>query len=395
VTRGVEEESRLRRPGTLAAFGTTVFAEMSALAAAAGAINLGQGFPDEDGPVVLLDAAQEAIKQGHNQYPPGRGIPQLLKAVAHHERHWWGLDLDPESEILVTAGATEAIAAAVLGLCTTGDEVLTFEPYYDSYAATIELAGARRRVVPLRPPDWSFDVAELEAAVSPATRLLLLNTPHNPTGHVFSSEELSAIARVCVEHDLIAVTDEVYEHLVFEDEHRLVGLLPGMRERTLKISSAGKTFSATGWKIGWIVGPPQLVEAVKAVKQFLTYACGTPFQHAVAVGLGLDDEYFTATAAALKERRDRFCDGLDRLGWAVNRPQATYFVTVDIRQFGAEDGYEFCRSLVPDVGVAAVPTEVFFDDKELGRPLIRFAFCKRFEVLDEALKRLGRLPVTA
>ncbi|HEV8064735.1 MAG TPA: aminotransferase class I/II-fold pyridoxal phosphate-dependent enzyme [Acidimicrobiales bacterium] len=386
-------KSSLERPGTLASFGTTVFAEMSALALAAGAINLGQGFPDEDGPLAVLEAAVAAIRSGANQYPPGRGVPELLEAIAAHERHWWGYSVDPASEVLVTAGATEGIAAVVLGLCQTGDEVVTFEPYYDSYAATIELAGAKRRVVRLRSPDWSFDPADLEAAITPATRLVLLNTPHNPTGKVFSAEELATVARLCVERDLIAVTDEVYEHLVFEGEHRLLASFPGMRQRTIKISSAGKTFSATGWKIGWVLGPSHLVEAAKAVKQFLTFAGGTPFQHAVSTGLGLPDDYFSGACAALRTRRDRFCDGLAQLGWTVNRPAATYFATVDIRQFGAEDGWAFCRSLVPDVGVAAVPTEVFFDDKAAGKPLIRFAFCKRLDVIDDALERLADVPL--
>ncbi len=368
---------------------------MSALAAATGAINLGQGFPDEDGPQAVLAAAAAAIGAGANQYPPGRGVPELLDAVAAHEERWWGSAVDPDCEILVTAGATEGIAATVLGLCEAGDEVVTFEPFYDSYAATIELAGAVRRVVALHPPDWSFDPAELEAAITPATRLLLLNTPHNPTGHVFSTDELATVAAACIEHDLVAVTDEVYEHLVFDGDHQLLGNMPGMRERTLKISSAGKTFSATGWKIGWVLGPAHLVEAVKSVKQFLTYASGTPFQHAIAAGLGLDDAYFEAAAAALRARRDRFCDGLKQLGWSVNRPQATYFATVDIRQFAEEDGWEFCRSLATSAGVAAVPAEVFFDDKTAGRPLIRFAFCKRFEVIDTALERLAKVkPVT-
>ncbi len=380
---------KLARSGRLAAYGTTVFAEMSALAAVHGAINLGQGFPDADGPGVLLDAAVEAIRRGANQYPPGRGVPELLQAIARHEERWWAQSFDPDSEILVTAGATEAIAATVLALCEAGDEVLTFEPYYDSYAATIELSGARRRVVSLRSPEWSFDAEELAGAVTPATRLILLNSPHNPTGKVFSLRELELVARLCVEHDLIAVTDEVYEHLVFDGVHVPLGSLPGMRERTLKISSAGKTFSATGWKIGWVIGPARLVESVRAVKQFLTFASGTPFQYAVAAALTLGDDYFATATATLRGRRDRLCDGLAALGWSLARPQATYFAVVDIRQFGEEDGRSFCRALVADPGVAAIPTEVFYDDKEAGRPLVRFAFCKQAEVIDEAVRRLA------
>ncbi len=388
-------ETASQRPGRLAAYGTTVFAEMSALALARGAINLGQGFPDEDGPKAVLEAAVDAIRRGANQYPPGRGVPELLRSIAAHEERWWSQRYDADSEILVTAGATEAIAAAMLGLCQPGDEVVTFEPYYDSYAATIELAGARRRVVRLRAPDWSFDEGELRAAVTPATRLVLLNSPHNPTGKVFSREELEVVARLCVEHDLIAVTDEVYEHLVFDGDHIPLASLSGMRERTVKISSAGKTFSVTGWKIGWLLGPAALVDAVRSVKQFLTYASGTPLQYAVAIGLELDDDYFVSAAEALRARRDRFCDGLGRLGWDVSRPQATYFATVDIGQFGAEDGWAFCRSLVADPAVAAIPTEVFFDDALAGRTRIRFAFCKRPEIIDEALRRLAGVPLKA
>ncbi len=367
---------------------------MTALAAVHGAINLGQGFPDTDGPDVLLEAAVEAIRGGANQYPPGRGVPELLRAIADHEERWWSQRYDPASEILVTAGATEAIAAAVLGLCQPGDEVLTFEPYYDSYAATIELAGARRRVVKLRRPGWAFDPDELAAAVTPSTKVVLLNSPHNPTGKVFSAAELELIARLCIEHDLVAVTDEVYEHLVFDGVHVPLASLPGMRERTLKISSAGKTFSATGWKIGWLLGPAGLVEAARSVKQFLTYASGTPFQFAVARALALDDAYFAASAGDLAERRDRFCDGVRQLGWELEKPQATYFAVVDIGQFGEHDGWSFCHDLVADPGVAAIPTEVFYDDREAGRPLVRFAFCKQLGVLDEAVRRLGGVRLT-
>jgi N-succinyldiaminopimelate aminotransferase len=368
-----------------------VFAEMSALAVAHGAINMGQGFPDSDGPDEVLDAAVDAIRRGANQYPPGRGVPELLQAIATHEERFWGQVYDPDTEILVTAGATEAIAAAILALCQAGDEVVTFEPYYDSYAATIDLSGAHRKVVTLRAPRWDFDLGELDRAVTAATRAILLNTPHNPTGKVFRREELEAIARLCVEHDLVAITDEVYEHLVFDGLHVPLASLPGMRERTVKISSAGKTFSATGWKIGWVLAPAPLLDAVRSVKQFLTYASGTPFQYAVAAGLSLPDEYFVSTTAGLEARRDRFCDGLASIGWSIARPEATYFAIVDIQQFGQDDGWAFCRSLVRDPGVAAVPTEVFYDDKSAGRPLIRFAFCKRLEVIDEAVERLQSL----
>jgi N-succinyldiaminopimelate aminotransferase len=291
-------------------FGTTIFAEMSALAVATGSINLGQGFPDEDGPPEVFDAAVTAIREHHNQYPPGIGVPELRHAVAAHQAKWWSLEYDPDTEVLVTAGATEAIAAALLALCEPGSHVVTFEPYYDSYAACIALAGAQRRVVQLRTPDWSFDAAALERAITPKTRVLLLNSPHNPTGKVFSVEELELIARLCVEHDLVAITDEVYEHLVFEGRHVPLATLPGMRERTVTISSGGKTFSCTGWKVGWLCAPPDFVDAVKTVKQFLTYVNGGPFQYGVAVGLGLPADRILELAAVLGEKRERLSAGL-------------------------------------------------------------------------------------
>ncbi len=368
---------------------------MSALADANGAVNLGQGFPDEDGPAEVLEAALEAIRRGRNQYPPGRGLPELRRAIARHQEQYYSIELDPESEVLVTTGATEAIAAAVLGLTRPGDEVVTFEPYYDSYAATIELAGARRRVVTLRPPGWGFDPEELRRAVTERTRLVLLNTPHNPTGRVFTQAELDVVAELCREQDLIAVTDEVYEHLVFEGVHVPLSTLPGMRERTVTISSAGKTFSTTGWKIGWATGPAALLERVRAVKQFLTFASGTPFQLAVATGLRLPDDAFEAIRSGHQAGRDLFCDGLERLGWRVLRPQATYFATADVSAFGYRDGWSFCRHLATDAKVAAIPTEVFYDDKEAGRHLVRFAFCKRAEVIEEALARLEGLRAEA
>ncbi len=391
----VTTPSALRRTGRLDSFGTTVFAEMSALAATTGAVNLGQGFPDEDGPPEVLEAAVRAIRDGHNQYPPGRGVPELLEAVAAHQERFYGLRLDAGSEVLVTAGATEAIAASVLGLSAPGDEVVTFEPYYDSYAATIELAGATRKVVALRPPAWNFDPDELRRAVTARTSLLLLNSPHNPTGKVFTPEELALISEVCRERDVVAVTDEVYEHLVFDGRHLPLAGFPEMSERTVTISSAGKTFSTTGWKIGWATGPAALLERVRAVKQFLTFASGTPFQLAVATGLRLPDDAFEAIRSGHQAGRDLFCDGLERLGWRVLRPQATYFATADVSAFGYRDGWSFCRHLATDAKVAAIPTEVFYDDKEAGRHLVRFAFCKRAEVIEEALARLEGLRAEA
>jgi N-succinyldiaminopimelate aminotransferase len=376
----------------LAGFGTTIFAEMSALAARTGAINLGQGFPDTDGPAAVIEAAARAMRAGANQYPPGPGIPALRAAIAEHQRRFYGIALDPDGEALVTTGATEAIAAALLALCEPGDEVVTFEPYYDSYAACIALADARRRPVTLRPPDYALDPDALAAAFSPRTRLVLLNSPHNPTGKVFTRAELELVATHCRERDVIAVTDEVYEHLVFDGrEHVPLSTLPGMAERTLTISSAGKTFSLTGWKIGWATGPRALVSATQTAKQFLTFVSGAPFQPAIAEALGLPDAYYASFRAGLQAKRDRLCAGLEAAGLDVLRPAGTYFVTVDIRSLGEEDGRAFCLALPERAGVVAVPTVVFYDDKEAGRPLVRFAFCKRDDVIDEAAARLARL----
>ncbi len=375
----------------LQGFGTTIFAEMSALAVETGAVNLGQGFPDTDGPPVVAQAAIDAIKAGHNQYPPLLGIEPLREAVAAHRAKYRGQHFDPASEVLITTGATEALAASLLALTGPGDEVVTFEPYYDSYAAGIAMSGAQRKVVTLRGADFVFDPAELEAAFTPRTKLLLLNTPHNPTGKVFSREELETIARVCVDHDVLAVTDEVYEHLVFDGEHIALATLPGMAERTVTISSAGKIFSFTGWKIGWACGPAPLVAAVRTAKQFLTYVSGAPFQHAVTTGLGLGPEFFESYTADMRTKRDRLCAGLAAAGFDVIVPQGTYFATVDIRSVGATDGIEFCLSLPHRCGVVAVPTQVFYDNEEAGAHLVRFAFCKRDEVLDEASARLLKL----
>jgi N-succinyldiaminopimelate aminotransferase len=378
-------------------FGTTIFTEMSALAVRTGSINLGQGFPDTDGPDEMLAAAAEALRSGANQYPPLAGIPALRAAVTAHEQRFWALSRDPDTEVVVTAGATEAVAAAILGLCEPGDEVVCFEPYYDSYAASITLAGAVRRPVTLRPGPagrYVFDEAALRAAFGPRTRLVLLNSPHNPTGKVFTRAELDLIAALCREHDAYAVTDEVYEHLVFTDAaepHTPLASLPGMGERTLRISSAGKTFSCTGWKVGWATGPAPLVATVQRVKQFLTFVNAGPLQPAVAVALGLPDAYFTGFRAGLQARRDRLVTGLTEAGFAVLPSEGTYFITADITPLGGTDGAEFCRSLPGRCGVVAVPTQVFYDHREEGRRLIRFAFCKREDVIDEAAQRLTKL----
>jgi N-succinyldiaminopimelate aminotransferase len=375
-------------------FGTTIFAEMSALAARTGSVNLGQGFPDTDGPASMLDAAAEALHSGHNQYPPGPGIPALRAAIAAHQREYWQLDYDPDTEVLVTAGATEAIAASILALCEPGDEVVCFEPYYDSYAASIALAHAVRRPVTLRPGSdgrYGFDADELRAAFGPRTRLVLLNSPHNPTGKVFTRSELALIAALCVEHDAYAVTDEVYEHLVFDGKHEPLADFPGMRERTVQISSAGKTFSCTGWKVGWACGPAPLVSAVLRVKQFLTFVNAGPLQPAVAHALALPPSYFHEFREDLRAKRDLLVAGLTEAGFGVYAPEGTYFVTADVTPLGGTDGVDFCRALPERCGVVAVPTQVFYDDVEAGRRMIRFAFCKRPEVLTEAVSRLGKL----
>jgi N-succinyldiaminopimelate aminotransferase len=371
----------------LAGFGTTIFTEMSALAERTGAINLGQGFPDYDGPPEVLEAAQAAIRAGRNQYAPLPGVPALRAAIAEHQARFYGIELDPATQVQVTMGATEAITAALLGLCEPGDEVLALDPSYDSYSAAAAMAGASFATVPLHPPDWRFDPDELAAAVTPRTRLLLLNTPHNPTGRVLDRDELAAVAAVCIERDLLAVTDEVYEHLVFDGEHVPLATLPGMAERTVTISSLGKTFSVTGWKVGWASGPAELVGAVRAAKQFLTFAGATPFQHAGAAALRLGDAWYSACADDLRRKRDHLVAGLEAAGLRVLVPQGTYFANVEI----AGDGAEWCRALVPRAGVVAIPTSVFSTDPERLRPFVRFAFCKRLPVIDAAASRLAAL----
>ncbi|MGW3088022.1 pyridoxal phosphate-dependent aminotransferase [Streptomyces sp. NPDC001108] len=375
-------------------FGTTIFAEMSALAVRTGSINLGQGFPDTDGPEEVREAAVRALREGKgNQYPPGPGVPELRTAIADHQRRFHGLAVDPDTEVLVTAGATEAIAAAMLALLEPGDEVIAFEPFYDSYAACIAMAGAQRVPLTLRAPSFRPDLDELRSKITPRTRLLLLNTPHNPTGTVLTREELTAIAELAVAHDLLVVTDEVYEHLVFEGEHIPMASLPGMRERTVTISSAGKSFSYTGWKVGWVTAPAPLVTAVRTAKQYLTYVSAGPFQYAIAEALRLPDTYFDTFRADLRRKRDLLADGLRAAGFEVHRPQGTYFITTDISPFGETDALAFCRALPERHGVVAVPNSVFYDDPEAGRSLVRFTFCKRDEVLREAVGRLKRSDV--
>ncbi|GAA1251867.1 pyridoxal phosphate-dependent aminotransferase [Prauserella halophila] len=374
-------------------FTSTVFAEMTALATRTGAVNLGQGFPDTDGPAGMLDAARDALYGGANQYPPGPGRPELRRAIAEH-RTRYGLDYDPDTEVLVTTGATEAIAASLLALADRGDEVIAIEPYYDSYAAAIAMAGAERRTVPLTSDGTRFalDVDALRAAVTPRTRAILVNSPHNPTGTVFTSDELTAIAEVCVEHDLVAVQDEVYEHLTFDDiEHTPLATLPGMRERTVSISSAGKTFNCTGWKIGWVCAPAELVTAVKTTKQFLTFVSGGPLQPAVAHALTNELSWVEQLREALSTKRDRLSKGLTDAGFSVWPSAGTYFVCADVRPLGFTDAEDLAWRLPELVGVAAVPVKVFTDHPDEWNHVLRFAFSKRDEVLDEAVERLHQL----
>lgn len=369
-------------------FGTTIFSEMSALATRTGALDLGQGSPDTDGPDEIVEAVTTAMRSRANQYPPLPGVPALCAAIADHQRRRFGLLLDAQAGVQVTFGATEAIAATMLGLLEPGNAVVVLEPFYDSYAATIAMAGAVRRLVTLRPPDFAVDLDALAVAAAGA-RMLLLNSPHNPTGRVLTRAELRAIAAICVEHDLIAVADEVYEHLVFDGEHVPLATLPGMAARTLTISSAGKSFSFTGWKVGWCSGPPELVAGVRSAKQFLTFAGATPFQHAIAGALTDVERHVVPLRASLRANRDRLCDGLRRAGFGVSVPQGTYFVNADVAPLGVRDAAEWCRELPARVGVVAIPTAAFYDDAEAGRTLVRFAFCKRPEVIEEAVDRLA------
>jgi N-succinyldiaminopimelate aminotransferase len=373
-------------------FGTTIFTEMSARALATGSINLGQGFPDTDGPQSVARRAMHAIAGGEgNQYPPLPGVPPLRQAVVRHQQRFYGLAVDPDSEVLVTAGATEAIAASILALTEPGDEVVAFEPFYDSYAATIAMAGATRVGLTLRPPAFRPDLDQLESLITARTRLLLINTPHNPTGMVLTRAETEAIAEIAISRDLLVVTDEVYEHLTYGVRHFPLATIPGMRERTVTISSGGKAFGFTGWKVGWVTSTPELVTAVRTAKQFLTFVASGPLQFAIADALDLPDEYYTAFAADLAAKRDLLSAGLAEIGFGVYPSDGTYFVTSDITALGETDGVEFCLGLPERAGVVAIPSSVFYDDKEAGRTQVRFAFCKRREVLEDALSRLAVL----
>ena len=375
----------------LRGLGATIFAEMSALAVATDSINLGQGFPDVDGPDEIKQIVVDGVWGGRNQYAPGNGAAELKAAIVAHQKRFYGIELDVDDEVLVTAGATEAVTAAMLALVDTGDEVIALEPYYDSYSAAIAMAGGVRVPVTLRAPDFRLDVDRLRAAVTPRTKLILLNSPHNPTGVVLTRDELQAVADVAIEHDLIVVTDEVYEHLVYDGSHLPISTLPGMFERTLTISSAGKTFAFTGWKVGWATGPEELVAAIRTTKQFMTFTNAAPMQPAIAHGLSMPDSYFTTLTTDLRRKRDLLSAGLARAGFDVFASQGTYFVTADIRPLGYDDGLAFCRELPKLAGVVAIPHSVFYDHVEIGRPLVRFAFCKRDAVLAEAVDRVGKL----
>ncbi len=385
----------VRPAARLAGIAPTVFAEMSALALRTGSVNLGQGFPDVDGPASVVAAAARAMQAGANQYAPGWGVPALREAVARHQLRHYGIELDPTSEVAVTTGATEAVAAAVLGLVDPGDEVVVLEPYYDSYTAMIQMAGGVRRPVTLRAPDFRLDVDGLRAAVGPRTRYVLLNSPHNPTGTVLTRAELEAVAAVAIEHDLVVITDEVYEHLVFTGhEHVPISTLPGMAERTLTLSSVGKSWSFTGWKVGWATGPAALVAAMVSAKQWLTFTSGAPLQPAVAWALDEEPDFPRRLAVDLEGRRDLLCAGLARTGLEVRVPEGTYFAVTDTRSLGWPDARSFCAALPERAGVVAIPMAFFYDDQDAARHLVRWTFCKRTEVLEDALTRLGGADLT-
>jgi N-succinyldiaminopimelate aminotransferase len=394
-----EERSIRRHARRLDGIPPTIFAEMSALAVRTGSLNIGQGFPDVDGPPEVIAKAVAALQGGANQYAPGVGIPALREAIARHQQRRYGLALDPDTEVAVTTGCTEGIAAAQLGLVDPGDEVIVLEPFYDSYLAMLQFAGGVVRPVTLRAPDFRLDVDELAAAVTERTRLILLNTPHNPTGTVLNRSELEAVARLAVGNDLIVITDEVYEHLVFDGHsHVPIASLPGMRERTLTLSSAGKSYSFTGWKVGWATGPKPLVDAVVGVKQWLTFTSGSPLQPAVAAALDGHDDFPRQLAASLQERRDHLVAGLTDAGLRTYTPQGTYFALSDVTDLGWESGLQFCLALPDRAGVVAVPAEVFYADPDApgaGRHLVRWAFCKEVDVIDDAVRRLAAADLTA
>ncbi len=375
----------------LASYGTSIFTEMTRLANEKGAINLSQGFPDFNGPAFVRSAAIEAINAGHNQYARMSGVPPLNQALAQRWRRLTGQIIDPDTQVSVTNGCTEGIAATCLGLLNEGDEVIIFEPYYDSYKPCIEMCGAKAIVLTLAAPEFALDHAALQRAVTSRTRAILVNTPHNPTGKVFSRDELTFIAELCNRNDLVAITDEVYEHLVFEGEHVRLATLPGMKDRTITLSSVGKTFSLTGWKIGWAIASPDLSRCVRSGRQFLSYSVATPLQHGAAEAVSAGQEYLDGFLRDYRRRRDLLCDALEEIGFVVYRPAGTYFVLADHTPFGFPDDRAFCMHLVDRIGVAAIPPTPFYDNVEHGRRLVRFAFCKRLETLHAAIERLRGL----
>jgi len=386
-----EATTRAGVAARLRPFGETIFAEISRLAIQHGAINLGQGFPNFDGPEFVKDAAARAMHDGQNQYARSIGVPALNDAIARRFEIDSGLSVDPTSHVTVTSGCTEALAASFLGLVNPGDEVILFEPYYDSYRACVAMAGGTPRFVTLRAPGFSFVETELRAAFSERTRAILINTPHNPTGKMFSREELELIAFLCIEHDAIAITDEVYEHITFGPEHVRMATLPEMWDRTLTLSSLGKTFSFTGWKIGWAIGPPEFTAGVRSAHQFLTFATATPLQHAAASALSAQASYYEELKTNYRLKRDLLVDGLSRIGFDVFTPDGTYFVLADHSKFGFADDVTFCRHLIEEIGVAAIPPTAFYENKREGKSLVRFAFCKDEGTIREALKRMDRL----
>lgn len=379
----------------VATFGTTIFTEMNLLAQQHQALNLGQGKPDFDTLPEILDQLKHYLSTGqHNQYAPGPGTPSLRQAVATHAARFYGLSIDPANGVIVTAGATEGIFAAVLGLVDPGDEVIVIEPFYDSYVPNIVMANARPVYVPLHAPDWTFDPAELRAAFSPRTRALILNSPHNPTGRVFTHEELEMLAHLCIEHDVTVIADEVYEHLCFAPAtHLPIATLPGMFERTVTVSSAGKLFSATGWKIGWVYGPPELVEGVARAHQFITFAVHHPTQEAIAYALNLPDSYYTDFQALYTTKRQLMMDALDRSGMSCRTPEGTYFLLADYSAVFQGNPLEFARYLTSEIGVACIPPTAFYspDHAHLIQGYARFAFCKSDEMLAQVQQRLSKL----
>lgn len=369
-------------------FKTTIFTQMSMLAIKHGAINLGQGFPNFDGPEFVKEAAIQAIKEGKNQYARGYGVPELNSAIAARFKKDTGLEVDPEKEVTVTSGCTEAIAATMLGLINPGDEVIIFAPFYDSYEATLSMAGAKIKSITLHPPDFAVPVDELKSAITKDTRAIMINTPHNPTGKMFSREELELIASLCIENDVLVFTDEVYDKLAFEAEHICMASLPGMYERTVTMNSIGKTFSLTGWKIGWAIAPPHLTWGFRQAHSFLTFATSTPMQWAASVALKAPDTYFEELKRDYLMKKEILVEGLKAAGFIVYPSSGTYFVVVDHTPFGYENDVAFCEYLIREVGVVAIPTSVFYLDPEEGKNLVRFTFCKDEDTLRAAVKRM-------